>query len=242
MKALASDFDGTLYFKDGFKEKDLKAIKEFQDHGNLFGICTGRPLSAIIEECQGKINFDFYIVASGALVLDKDQNEVYKECIDYQVTKEIFNEYIDSFVVHVQANRTVYTTKDSIFSMPQVLIKDIKEIKDVDIYGLSFWAETKENAKRISQEVNDKYKEVEAFCNVDCVDIIKRGCSKGKAIQKAKELLKIDYICGIGDSFNDVPMLEKADYSFTFHYSPLDIQEKANQVVGSVGEAISFIK
>lgn len=76
MKALASDFDGTLYFKDGFKEKDLKAIKEFQDHGNLFGICTGRPLSAIIEECQGKINFDFYIVASGALVLDKDQNEV----------------------------------------------------------------------------------------------------------------------------------------------------------------------
>lgn len=242
MKALASDFDGTLFFKDGFKKEDLKAIQGFQDKGHIFGICTGRPLSAIIEECQGKINFDFYIVVSGALVLDKDQNEIYKECIDYQVTKEIFNKYIDSFVVHIQANKTVYTTKDSVFSMPQVLIQDIEEIKDVDIYGLSFWAETKENAERICKEVNEKYKELEAFCNVDCVDIIRRGCSKGKAIKKVKELLGIDDIYGIGDSFNDIPMLEEADCSFTFHYSPLDIQEKADKVVESVSEAISCIQ
>ena len=32
MKALASDFDGTLYFENGVKEDDRKAILAFQKH------------------------------------------------------------------------------------------------------------------------------------------------------------------------------------------------------------------
>lgn len=44
MKVLASDYDGTLLFNEQFKEGDLKKIKEFQKVGNLFGLCSGRPL------------------------------------------------------------------------------------------------------------------------------------------------------------------------------------------------------
>ncbi len=49
MKILASDFDNTLYFHNSMKENDLKAIKKFQEKGNLFGICTGREINGIIE-------------------------------------------------------------------------------------------------------------------------------------------------------------------------------------------------
>lgn len=48
MKILASDFDNTLYFHNSMKENDLKAIKKFQEKGNLFGICTGREINGII--------------------------------------------------------------------------------------------------------------------------------------------------------------------------------------------------
>ena len=65
MKALASDFDGTLFFENeisDFRKDDLIAIKRFQKEGHLFGICTGRPLNGIIPHVQDKIDFDFYIL------------------------------------------------------------------------------------------------------------------------------------------------------------------------------------
>ena len=40
MKALASDYDGTLLFIEKFKDGDLKKIKEFQKACNLFGLCS----------------------------------------------------------------------------------------------------------------------------------------------------------------------------------------------------------
>ena len=45
MKMLASDYDGTLYFEFGYRKTDLEAIRQFQKEGNLFGLCSGRPLS-----------------------------------------------------------------------------------------------------------------------------------------------------------------------------------------------------
>lgn len=45
MKALASDFDRTLFFYDErgsyYRLEDVQAIKHFQSLGNLFGVCTG---------------------------------------------------------------------------------------------------------------------------------------------------------------------------------------------------------
>ena len=58
MKGIASDFDGTLYFGDiegGYKKEDLMRIKEFQDKGHCFGICTGRPLVGIEDNLKGKL-------------------------------------------------------------------------------------------------------------------------------------------------------------------------------------------
>lgn len=42
MKIIASDFDGTIYVDEGFKEDDLKAIKSFKASSGIFGIVTGR--------------------------------------------------------------------------------------------------------------------------------------------------------------------------------------------------------
>ena len=57
MKVLASDFDGTIYFEDGFHQEDMKKIKEFQKSGHLFGICTGRPLRGVTHFSKGFVIF-----------------------------------------------------------------------------------------------------------------------------------------------------------------------------------------
>ena len=77
MKVLASDYDGTLLFNEKFKEGDLKKIKEFQKAGNLFGLCSGRPFKGIYEFCKPYIDFDFYILCTGALVLNKEREVIY---------------------------------------------------------------------------------------------------------------------------------------------------------------------
>jgi len=46
---------------------------------------------------------------------------------------------------------------------------------------------------------------------------------------------------GIGDSYNDIPMLDVVDCSFTFKNSPLMIQQQVSYVVDSVAEAISIL-
>jgi hypothetical protein len=43
---------------------------------------------------------------------------------------------------------------------------------------------------------------------------------------------------GIGDSINDLPLLEASDVSFTFPYSPKLVQERATKVVPTIVDAL----
>ena len=56
-----------------------------------------------------------------------------------------------------------------------------------------------------------------------------------------KEYLQIQVMAGIGDSFNDMPMLQAAHPSFTFSDSPKVIRGNADYVVDSVAEALDLL-
>ena len=71
MKALASDIDGTLVFNQQIKKQDKEAIEKYQKE-HLFGVCSGRPRCALFD--LEKLKLDFYILSSGAMILDKGFN------------------------------------------------------------------------------------------------------------------------------------------------------------------------
>lgn len=48
MKVFATDLDGTLVHNKKVTETDREAIAAFQKE-NLFGVCTGRPLSCLYD-------------------------------------------------------------------------------------------------------------------------------------------------------------------------------------------------
>ena len=241
MKALASDFDGTIYFLDvegNYKQEDLDQIKVFQKEGHLFGICTGRPLIGIVENLKDKVDLDFYIVSSGALILDKNLNVIEEQVISFDVMKSIYNMYKDIVGFFIQGKEAMYAFEiNKEVNVLQTLIYDVDEIKG-EIYGISLNAGNEVQAQRICKELNYYYHELEAFQNKEYIDIVKKGCSKGNAVKKIKEILNLDMIAGIGDSYNDIPMLESADISFTFSSSPMTVKEKATYIVDSIAEAI----
>ena len=80
-KAFASDFDGTLHFARRTPSIDpaaVTAIRQFQDSGGLFGLCTGRPYRALLPLIDGLIHPNFYITSSGAVNVRKSTDYVAK--------------------------------------------------------------------------------------------------------------------------------------------------------------------
>ena len=64
-------------------------MKEFQDKGNVFGICTGRPLVGLLEVIHGIIEPDFYIVSTGAIICDHDYHVLFAQKLPYDIANEI---------------------------------------------------------------------------------------------------------------------------------------------------------
>lgn len=244
MKALASDFDGTLFFENiegQFKKEDLKAIENFQKEGHLFGICTGRPLIGIQKVVGDLIHFDFYIISSGAAILDQHLQVIDQQCISRKVMKDLYDDYHQETKVFIQANHVIYTFEKGNVPIQQNMISSLDEIEGDMIFGLSLQARDEDHAYQLSQDIKEKYKSVDAFQNKEFIDIVKRGCSKGKAIETLKEKMHLKEVAGIGDSYNDIPMLDVVDDAFTFTYSPKIVQEKADHIVDSLKDAIEIL-
>lgn len=246
MKVLASDFDNTLYFRDieGFRDEDIMKIKSFQEKGNLFGMCSGRPFSGLLKPLKGILKPDFFIVSTGGAILDKDYHLLYGKEVPFDIVREIHLTYQKEteLIVQTLSQKYFYCSNPQEDKEDVIEIHSLDDMKSEKIYSISLVDSTVERAGEIVEEINQKYNEVDAYQNVNSIDIVKKGCSKGAAILKLKELLDIKEIAGIGDSYNDLSMLNVVDTSFTFHKSPMDIKQSVDYVVNSIDEAIDIIE
>ena len=79
-KVFASDFDGTLYFykaedPDKLPMESVEKIREYQEAGHLFGLCTGRQVGGLTPFITGFVEPDFFITSSGANIVDRHYDE-----------------------------------------------------------------------------------------------------------------------------------------------------------------------
>lgn len=247
MYVLASDFDNTLFFRNiegGFKNEDFQAIHDFQSDGHLFGLCSGRPIAGLLHPLKNQIKPDFFIVSTGGLILDRDYHVLYAKSLSFEIACQIYETYQDEIELLVQTSSldNVYMTNPLPDDQNVVAISSMEDMKGKEIYSFSLIKSTQERAKQITKQINEQYHEVDAYQNVDSIDIVCHGCSKGAAILKLKDFLGIDCIAGIGDSYNDLPMLNVVNTAFTFDYSPDEVKNQSDYVVSNIKEAIQTLK
>ena len=242
-RVFASDFDGTLYFMaepEQVKPADVAAIEAYQRQGGLFGVCTGRSLKGVKLAIGDTVQFDFYILVSGSLILDSALNTIDKRCISRDLLTELC-ERCRRYELVIQANDTVYT-----FDHPhplQTKIATLDDIKGDDLYGVSIATDSAEEAQRLMQEINTNYADtLLAHQNFADVDIAPAGCSKGRALELIRAHFAADQTGAIGDGHNDIPMLDKANSPFTFPYAPAEVRQRGYRVVDSVGEALQLFQ
>lgn len=252
MKLLASDLDGTLYFGSEdvkVKPQDIQAIKDFQKAGHLFGICSGRTYAGICHALEKEdVHLDFYILVSGACLMDGDGHYLYAHRLSKSLIEKIVNLLAFEKEAHLLfcANENYYH-----FNTPE---KEVK--RGIVIHSMSEAKEALYDSLHISFErlidlekvkallIKELGNEIEVHHNVLNLDITPKGCSKGKALLTLNQYLPVKFedIAAIGDSFNDISMLEAAKTSFTFHSSDESVKKHATHIVNDIAEAITILE
>ena len=187
MNLIISDFDGTLY-DENYNEniKFLESIKQNYD----IVIATGRNFKSLKGDL--KINCPYYICNDGGYILDDNKNIIYKNYIDDESIKIIYermknlgyNDYFFDYIDHFDTELNTNVNKLSI------RIKGNK---------------TKEHIEYLLKDINNVY----AYISTNWINILSTDSTKEKAIKKLLKLTNYDKIYVVGNEINDIGMLKK---------------------------------
>lgn len=202
MKIIASDFDGTIYVDEHFKENDLRAIRSFQASSGIFGIVTGRSYFSLKSLIDGKISPDFIIANNGSHILvndKKEMREVYKTTLDKDRLREIIDYYKKDYPIKI------FTDLDRI-------VDRLDNLKiDEEVYSLAIYSD---------DFLDNPFEDLFSFHkSIGVIDVINKNISKQTGIDFIKKFYAYDKdIIAIGDDYNDISFLKETDLSFTLNY------------------------
>ena len=93
--------------------------------------------------------------------------------------------------------------------------------------------------------IHQKYGDIiEAYQNNQHIDLVAKGCSKGNGIKIIQDYFQLDLndIYGIGDSWNDLPMLDVIENGYSFIYAPVQVQRHAKTILETLADCIKDIE
>lgn len=255
MKYIFSDLDHTLLFDGKIREKDLESIYRWKNAGNKFVIATGRGKNMMDIIFDNYPNLaDYYILNNGALILDGNKNIVKKDIMNMDLAKNIIKEIDkDNFLMAIETENEIYSIgefKDDICPEVGEKTKNIEENSlenmNLDIIFLNCAPRNAclKSAIEIYEKLINKYSDnVSIFRNKHWIDIIPKNLSKAKGIENLLKIkkLKPSTIYVIGDSLNDLSMLEAHDNSYTFHSSEDLVKNNSKNLLNNFYEMVDKI-
>ena len=233
---IALDLDGTLMLPDHLtvSVRNKETLKKAHDMGVKIAISTGRTRS-VIERVAEQIPFiDYVMYSDGAAVYDVNKKKIiYEKLIDFDITKQVieylnsvevyYNLYLDGKIVTQNGRQRFFKNSD----LPQKFIDDY--IKNTTVYddllmsikgrgtelivGFFNCEEDLNNAFDYINRYRDKLYITSAFTNE--FEMTNIEATKGKTMDYLCSLEGITdkNVMAIGDSHNDLPMLDFAGVS-----------------------------
>lgn len=224
MKLIASDFDGTIFIDGKIKTEDIRAIRDFQEKGNLFGLVTGRTYYSLFVLIEGKIDPDFVIANNGSHIFVKNGKEM-TEILKYSLDKDKLRDVMDYY------GRT-YPTK--IFTDKDREVDRLEDLREgEEILSLAIYSD---------HILENPFQEDFSFHkSIGVIDVINSAVSKQTGIEFIKDFYGFDKeIIAIGDDFNDVEFLSNTSLSYSLDYvTNKEVRKVCNFSVRSVAELIS---
>lgn len=248
-KAILSDFDGTLAGEDHvLSAEDKRAILEFLNKGFIFSIATGRAYEGVIERTCKSLNLmSLQIVRGGSEIVNPaDGSVVWGEYVENSVVYEII-EYLLKRKINfaVEQGKYVYTHNAKPF-------KDLGEganmrkLKDFDAKKtpkiLVFPRLSLGQCEEIMQTLTNNYSRINVVKihkkNKFGLDINSSKASKFIAVHEFAKLSKIKRkeIVGVGDNYNDYPLLTACGVKVAVGNAVDELKEIADYIAPSQDE------
>ena len=235
-KMILCDFDGTLGTAGSVMDEDerptmteraVRAIKQYRAKGGIFILCTGRAYSSCVKyaETLGLTEQKVGVTClMGTLIPDKDGNPIFDLPLNYDVSLRIARA-LDTTgeYYHFYDRDDIYVKEHNDITRNYERICGVK-VKAVGKLG-EFIAKSGKRANKFvvickgdDSAVRHKISEL----NIDGLEIGHSGpkyleiysaaAGKGRAVEELCKIYGIDKedVMAIGDSFNDISMIEAA--------------------------------
>lgn len=245
IKLIATDMDGTLLDENGHLPEGFTEILSRLNAKNIkLVIASGRPYYTL-QTNFGPVGRQLsFICENGALVVDNNK-VIYENAIDKNLVTEVLNSaqaiegnavvlcaancaYIeDCSEEHLAEIKKYYTNIERVDNLANVTDDIIK----VTICNLN---NSFENLNNIFKPKFDNKLNVVGSGEI-WIDISNKGVNKGLALKNLMEIDDIskDEAMAFGDYYNDIEMLEQAEYSFVMENAPEDMKEHGKYIAAS---------
>ena len=255
-KLICIDMDGTLLNdKKTISERNLRSIRLANEKGVRIAVCTGRIFTSadFFSELLGVKSP--VIASNGAYIREKDRDEVvYKATLGAEKCKqllEVFRQY--DIYPHYYTSDTVFTEKLAYSAaFYEGVNKTLPKDKQVKIVLVKDWDEVFQRYERdifkgigVDEDI-EKIQKAKTFIRdmsgfevvssrFDNFEVMNKGVSKGSAVKKLADYYGINseqVIC-IGDSENDLSMIEFAGFGIAMGNADEAVKEAAKYITES---------
>jgi len=256
IRLFVSDIDDTLYNEQ--KQVDAEnreALKKLQQAGVVLCLASGRNKLEIDEVVQD-IGGNYYrICQNGADIFTYDGTCVDSIFFDPHLARDLYQTAKEFNLFHFIGTPTQILIPEN-NDLAQEYSKKVAIIfeEDPEVEGKIgtsilpskfVYYGTQEELKPLDQLMHQTFPEkLDSFMSTPySLDFLPKNVNKGTGVHKlAKHLgVKANEVVTIGDSDNDLSMLDYTPHSFAMSHAKPHIQNRANYVVSSVAEAAEWI-
>ncbi len=240
MSMIFSDIDGTLYGFDHKIHPDLKKhIKEAKNASIMFNIATGNGLFEGVIKLGEELGAKYIITSNGATIYDVVEKKI---IFENKISDSVANEMLEEAnALNVSADwwddEGIYYNKFILEEVKKACVqaaglnkKNLKEINKITnpIYKIEF---VDKDPKKIGKllKVIEKHKVQVARINDFHIEITKPRVSKATGVKHICKLHNENYkkVMVIGDSANDIPMMELTEYSYAMANASNEVKQVA---------------
>ncbi|CQR47214.1 HMP-PP phosphatase [Paraliobacillus sp. PM-2] len=257
IKLFATDLDGTLLQNySTILEEDKQAIQLLHDHNVELAIATGRADNEIQEIYRQLALNGHRVSQNGSFVHNSNNHLLLEQTFPNHISQALFHAIEENGINYLisTAEQTLLKEKtpffkkyEDVFFFPLVEHREFDTEIGNSIIPSKFMivGETHEITtvqKQLDQQFNG---EVESYLSdPGCVDIVPKGINKGNALTQLLETIEIkpEEIAVIGDSFNDISMLQMTPHSYAISTADPEVKQHAAHIVDHVHQAVSDLQ